>query len=407
MKKMKKVLALLTVLPLLIACLSTSVMAAEKADYTIKVYCGNNPEIKLGQFTALDFIYQGALAFKNYCESNSSGRISVEIYPSSQLGSTQEALQQCMQGTLECVMGGDGETATLYPEIQCMSIPYLYNNRDEYYAMLDSDYMAGVYADIEAKLGLKTLASADNGGFRNFSNNIRPIHSAEDMKGMKIRTMESPIFKAMLESFGASATPMAYNELYSALQTGVVDGQENSPGTTLNGSFYEVNKYYILDGHAISSIFLYMDAKFFNSLPEDLQKVVVDAGETATYAMRGGNCANEALALTALAENGMEIYSPTPEEKESFRVAQGPVTEWLKEQIGAEPVDNFMAAVDAVKAGETTSAAPSAPEASAPAATAPAAASSGMNAVTYVAIGVAVVAVLVAAFTVSKSKKKD
>lgn len=401
MKKMKKFLAMLMALTLIVGCLSTTVSAADE-EYTIKVYCGNNPEIKLGQYTALDFIFQGALAFKNYCESNSSGRIKVEIYPSSQLGSTQEALQQCMQGTLECVMGGDGETATLYPNIQCMSIPYLYNNRDEYYAMLDSDYMAGVYADIEAKLGLKTLASADNGGFRNFSNNIRPIHSAADMKGMKIRTMESPIFKAMLESFGASATPMAYNELYSALQTGVVDGQENSPGTTLNGSFYEVNKYYVLDGHAISSIFLYINSQFFNDLPADLQKIVVDAGETATYAMRGGNCANEALALTALSDNGMEVYGPTAEEKETFRVAQEPVMEWLKGQIGDEPVDEFMAAVAAVKAGEEASATTPAPSTPAPA---PAA--SGMNTVTYAAIGVAVVAVLFAVFTMSKSKKKD
>lgn len=402
MKTLKKALACLATLALLVGCIATSALAAPESDeqYTMKVYCGNNPEIKLGQYTALDFIYQGALAFKNYCESNSGGRLKVEIYPSGQLGSTQEALQQCMQGTLECVMGGDGETATLYPNIQCMSIPYLFNNRGEYYAMLDSDYMAGVYKEIESQLGLTTLASADNGGFRNFSNNIRPIHSAADMKGMKIRTMESPIYKAMLESFGASATPMAYSELYSALQTGVVDGQENSPGTTLNGSFYEVNKYYVLDGHAISSIFLYINTNYLKALPEDLQKIVVDAGHTATYAMRGGNCANEALALEALADNHMEIYSPTAEEKESFRVSQAPVIEWLKGQIGDETVDNFMAAVESVQAGQQTESNQTsvAPEAQA---------AGGMNTVTYVAIGVAVVAVLFAAFTASKNKKKQ
>ena len=347
MKTARKVLALIIVLMMTISCLSVSAFAASDKPYTIKIYCGNAPQTNLGSYQALDFIFAGALAFKNYCESNSSGRIQVEIYPSSQLGSTQEALQQCMQGTLECVMGGDGETATLYPNIQCMSIPYLFNNRDEYYAMLDSDYMKAVYADIETQLGIKTLASSDNGGFRNFSNNIRPIHSAADMEGLKIRVMESPIFRKLCESLGASATPMAYNELYSALQTGVVDGQENSPGTTLNGSFYEVNKYYILDGHAISSIYLYINSAFFNDLPEDLQKVVVDAGETATYAMRGGNCANEALALVALAENGMEIYSPTLEEKETFKVCQEPVIEWLKEQVGADVVDEFIAAHDA------------------------------------------------------------
>lgn len=400
MKKLRKTLALFAVLTLIVGCLSTSVFAAPDDSYTIKVYCGNNPEIKLGNYTALDFIYQGALAFKNYCESNSGNRITVEIYPSSQLGSTQEALQQCMQGTLECVMGGDGETATLYPNIQAMSIPYLFDNRAEFYAMQDSEYMQSMYNDIEAKLGLKTLAAADNGGFRNFSNNIRPIHSAADMANLKIRTMESPIYSKMLEAFGASATPMAYNELYSALQTGVVDGQENSPGTTLNGSFYEVNKYYILDGHAISSIFLYIGSNFYNSLPADLQQVVTEAGETAQYAMRGGNCANEALALEALANNGMEIYAPSAEEKESFRICQEPVIEWLKEQIGGETVDEFMTAVKAVKAGQSTGAA----QTVTPAGTA---SNSGMNTVTYVAIAVAVVAVLFAAYALTKSKKKE
>ena len=293
-------------------------------------------------------------------------------------------------------MGGDGETATLYPAIQAMSIPYLFDNRDEFYAMLDSDYMKGVYTDIETQLGLKTLASADNGGFRNFSNDVKPIHSAADMAGLKIRTMESPIYTKMLESFGASATPMAYSELYSALQTGVVDGQENSPGTTFNGSFYEVNKYYILDGHAISSIFLYINSKLFNGMPEDLQKVVAAAGKTAQYAMRGNNCANEALALETLTKY-MEVYSPTAEEKESFKVCQEPVIEWMKEQIGAETVDEFMAAVNAVKAGDATGAASTIGTTNV---------SSSVNTLTYVAFGVAAVAILFAVFTVSKSKKK-
>lgn len=399
MKKIKKLLAILAVLTLMTGCLSTTAMAVSNETYTIKVYCGNAPEISLGSYNALDFIFSGALAFKNYCESNSGGRITVEIYPSAQLGSTQEALQQCMQGTLECVMGGDGETATLYPNIQAMSIPYLFNNRDEFYAMQDSEYMKSMYADIEAKLGLKTLAASDNGGFRNFSNNVRPIHSAADMANMKIRTMESPIYAKMLESFGATATPLAFTELYSALQTGVVDGQENSPGTTLNASVHEVNKYYVLDGHAISSVFLYMDVNFYNKLPADLQKVVVDAGKTAQYALRGGNCANEALALESLAANGMEVYAPTAEEKETFRVCQEPVIEWLKEQIGAETVDEFMAAVETVKTGAETGVSTTIGTDGGTA--------GGMNTVTYVAIAVAVVAVLFAGYTMSKNKKKD
>lgn len=139
MKKARKLVSLLAALVIALSCLPMTAFAADET-YTIKIYSGNAPQNNYGELQALDFIYTGCLAFKNYCESNSSGRIKVEIYPSGQLGSTQEALQQCMQGTLQCVMGGDGETATLYPAIQAMSIPYLYNNRAEYYAMLDSEH---------------------------------------------------------------------------------------------------------------------------------------------------------------------------------------------------------------------------------------------------------------------------
>ena len=113
--------------------------------------------------------------------------------------------------------------------------------------------------------------------------------------------------------------------------------------------------------------------------------------------MRGTNCANEALALEALSKNGMEVYSPTAEEKESFKSCQEPVIQWMKEQIGDDTVDKFMAAVDAVKAGEATEADANTTNA----------ASSSMNTVTYIAIGVAVVAVLVAVFTITRNKKKD
>ena len=277
MKKARKLVSLLAALVIALSCLPMTAFAADET-YTIKIYSGNAPQNNYGELQALDFIYTGCLAFKNYCESNSSGRIKVEIYPSGQLGSTQEALQQCMQGTLQCVMGGDGETATLYPAIQAMSIPYLYNNRAEYYAMLDSEYMAAVYKDIEAQLGLKTLASADNGGFRNFSNDKKPVHSASDMAGLKIRTMESPIYTKMLESFGASATPMAYSELYSALQTGVVDGAEQPIANYKSNAFPEVANNLILDGHTLGAVQAVITDNAWGKLTENQQAAIMEAG---------------------------------------------------------------------------------------------------------------------------------
>lgn len=377
--------------------------AADNQVHTIKITCNNAPFLTIGNNQSLDFIYAGALAFKNYCESNSNGRLKVEIYHSGQLGGTVEALQQCVQGVVQACFAGDGEMATLYPRIQSLSVPYLFNNRIEFYNMLDSEFMAQMYAEIEKEHGIKVLASADNGGFRNFSNSKRPVRNADDLKGLKIRCMEIPAHTIMLRALGATPTPMAWAELYTALQTGVVDGQENSPGTTLNGSLHEVTKYYTLDGHSISALQLYFNTAFLNKLPADLQNVVYGAGRVAQDANRGLNNANEALALDQLAAYGMEIYAPSDAEKDTFRRAQGPVVEWLQGQIGKEYVDKFMAAVEEAKTGAIAKAKLGGTELAQGGGT-----SSGpINSVTIAAIAVAAVAVIFALFMAAKGKRKE
>lgn len=376
------------------------VKAEDNQVYTIKITSNNAPFLTIGSNQSPDFIYAGALAFKNYCESNSNGRLKVEIYHSGQLGGTVEALQQCVQGVIQACFGGDGEMATLYPRIQALSVPYLFNNRVEFYNMLDSEFMAEMYAEIEREHGIKVLASADNGGFRNFSNSKREVRSADDLKGLKIRCMEIPAHTIMLKALGAIPTPMAFAELYTALQTGVVDGQENSPGTTLNGSFFEVNKFYTLDGHSISALQLYFNTAFLNRLPADLQNVVYGAGKVAQDANRGLNNANEALALDQLAVAGMKIYAPSNAEKDTFRKAQAPVLEWLNGQIGKEYVDRFMAAVEEAKEGSIAKARLGGSEVAASAASA-----KSVNSITIAAIVIAVVAVLFALFVSFKNKR--
>lgn len=374
--------------------------AEDNQVYTIKLASNNVPFITIGSNQSLDFIYAGALAFKNYCESNSNGRLKVEIYHSGQLGGGVEALQQCVQGVIQGCFIGDGEMATLYPRIQALSVPYLFDNRVEFYNMLDSEFMAEMYAEIEKEHGIKALSSADNGGFRNFSNSKREVRSADDLKGLKIRCMEIPAHTIMLKALGAIPTPMAWAELYTALQTGVVDGQENSPATTLNGSIFEVNKFYTLDGHSIASMQLYFNSAFLSKLPADLQNIVYGAGKVTQYANRGLNNANEAFALEQLAVAGMKIYAPSSVEKETFRKAQAPVLEWLNGQIGKEYVDKFMAAVGEAKEGSIAKARLGGSEA-----VAPATSSKSINSVTIAAIIVAAVAVLFALFVSFKSRR--
>lgn len=325
----------------------TCLAAEPEPEYSISIACSSTEYTAIGNNTVINFNYAAQLAFKNYVEAASNGRIEVNIYTNSSLGNASEILLQCMQGVIECSTAGDSDLSNYYPNIQVFTIPYVFDNRVDFYDFLDSAYAAFLFEDIAQNCGVRIISAFDNGGFRNFSNNVRQIHTANDLKGLKIRCMQSASYITTLETLGATPTALAFSELYSALQTGVVDGQENAPLVMLDNSIYEQQKYYSLDGHSISPAFIIVNEQWLRSLPEELQEVVLDGGKMAQTAARGTIGASEGLALNLLTEKGVEVYAPSAEEKETFKVVQEPVIEWLRGEIGEEPVTAFMSALDA------------------------------------------------------------
>lgn len=349
MKKKMKIMRILTSLAIaafLFAGSAFRCLAAElEPEYSISIACSSTEYTAIGTNTVINFNYAAQLAFKNYVEAASNGRIEVNIYTNSALGNASEILLQCMQGVIECSTAGDSDLSNYYPNIQVFSIPYVFDNRIDFYEFLDGAYTAFMVEEIAQSCGVRIVAAFDNGGFRNFSNNVRQIHTAEDLKGLKIRCMQSASYITTLETLGATPTALAFSELYSALQTGVVDGQENAPLVMLDNSIYEQQKYYSLDGHSISPAFIIVNESWLRSLPEELQTVVLDGGKMAQTAARGTIGASEGLALNLLTDKGVEVYAPSAEEKETFKVVQEPVIEWLKGEIGEEPVDAFVKAL--------------------------------------------------------------
>lgn len=325
----------------------TCLAAEPEPEYSISTACSSTEYTAIGNNTVINFNYAAQLAFKNYVEAASNGRIEVNIYTNSSLGNASEILLQCMQGVIECSTAGDSDLSNYYPNIQVFTIPYVFDNRVDFYDFLDSAYAASLFEDIAQNCGVRIISAFDNGGFRNFSNNVRQIHTADDLKGLKIRCMQSASYITTLETLGATPTALAFSELYSALQTGVVDGQENAPLVMLDNSIYEQQKYYSLDGHSISPAFIIVNEQWLRSLPEELPEVVLDGGKMAQTAARGTIGASEGLALNLLTEKGVEVYAPSAEEKETFKVVQEPVIEWLRGEIGEEPVTAFMSALDA------------------------------------------------------------
>jgi tripartite ATP-independent transporter DctP family solute receptor len=287
-----------------------------------------------------------AMTFKEYVESRSGGRIKVEIYPACQLGSEREMLEGVKIGNIEMANTSEGPVAGFYPEILATAIPYAFKNRRVAWEVMDGPYGQNLAADVLKKTGLRCLDINDN-GYRNFTNKVHPVHTPADLKGFKIRTMENPAHMKMVNAMGAIATPIAWAEVYTALQLGTVDGQENPVSLIVAKRFYEVQKYCTLDGHIFSIDFTWINDKFYQSLPPDLKQVVKDGADMSGLVHRGMKILTNALGVDVLKKKGMEVYTPTEKERQMFKDAcQGPVIKWIKTKIEPSLVDNFLKAID-------------------------------------------------------------
>ncbi len=341
---MKRLMGLRRLAVILVVLLAAAGSAFSQ-QITFKLAFTDPPYLKIGDLQVLHHSYAGMVAFKSALEKFSNGRIKVENYPYGRLGDANENIQQIMAGTLQGATPADGAVAPFYADIQVFAIPYLFSDPLQAYALWDGPVGKQIFDDMARKSGLRVLAIYDNGGFRSFTNNRKVVRNASDMRGLRIRTMTIPAHMAMVRALGASPTPIAWLELYNALQTGVVDGEENSAATILGGSLQEVQKYYTLDEHVLGSAMIVTSDSWLKSLPRDLQDAVVRAGEIAQIAARGASRANDSLALQAIQEAGVQVYFPTPAEVKTFRDAsQQSVIDWLKKNIDPGIVDRVLRA---------------------------------------------------------------
>ena len=281
--------------------------AFAQPQYTMKISVSNSPR-------EYHYSYSPFLVFKNEVEARSNGRISVQLFPGGQLGKVASIINQVRRGVIQ---GGDCNTGHLsrtYPQIQVLSVPYLFEERDIAWKVLGGPYGDMMIEKMAKETGLRALYWGEGGGFRHFSNSKREIRVPDDMKGLKIRSMNSPFFMELISNTGASATPIAWKELYTSLQTGVVDGQENSIATFLTPKLEEVQKYITLDGHVYSITTLIVNEKFYQELPDDLKQVIQSAAVMARTANYGITVVAESNGLVYLKKKGLNIYKPKSQE---------------------------------------------------------------------------------------------
>lgn len=221
-----------------------------------------------------------AQAFADKIAELSGGQIIATVYPNSSLGSEREAAEGVKMGSLEMtVVTTDGTLPNWVPETQVLSMPYLFETKEEAYYVLDNFLQEELAPKFEEQ-GFKHLAFCEL-GFRHFTTNNREITCAADLAGQSIRVQEATVWFSLADSLGFIATPIPFNELYTALQQGTVDGQENPITSIATSAFNEVQKYMCLDGHTYGAESIIMNLDLYNSLTDE-QKGWVD--EAAAYA---------------------------------------------------------------------------------------------------------------------------
>jgi tripartite ATP-independent transporter DctP family solute receptor len=305
-------------------------------------------EIKLGHVDPADICIskKGAAgaAFKGLVEGATGGNVNVKVFPASQLGNERELIEGVKIGTIQMAFVS-GAISGFYKEAMVLDIPYLFANGPVAWTVMDGPFGDAMAKDVLQKTGMRVLAYGET-GFRNFTNSKLPIKSPADMKGLKIRVMETPVYVNMVKALGAAPTPIAWSEVYTALQQKVVDGQENPVATIVQAKLNEVQKYLTLDGHSYGVDFFLINDKFYKSLPQETQQIIKTSTVTAALIGRGIQTLVSATGVSDLQAKGMEVYAPTAAERAQFKAAsQKPVMDYVESQIGRTWIDRLLKAV--------------------------------------------------------------
>lgn len=281
--------------------------------------------------------------FQKMVEEGSNGDIKVELYPNSQLGSVPENIESMRTGGLEMCWASDAAIAGFVPEWNLVGLPFLFTSIDAAHEALDGDFGAELDKKLEEQCGIIDLANADV-GFRNITNSKKTITSVADLKGIKIRTMTNTIHIEYFKALGAIPTPMAFSELFTALQQGTVDAQENPTAMIWNNRLYEAQKYMTISEHVWSSAPITIAKDFYESLPEEYQTLIADAAKATMDRQRELITQQNTDFAKNIAEAGVEVVELTPEAKNEFQqIALDTVYKTAAEEYGQELIDLALA----------------------------------------------------------------
>ncbi|MBD8036023.1 DctP family TRAP transporter solute-binding subunit [Solibacillus sp. A46] len=303
MKKFVCVVGLVLSFALLSACTSSN----EREQYVL--YAGHS--------LAADHPFELAMQeLKQRIEERTDGRVIIETFPLSQLGAERELIEGAMLGSVDMVVSTSGPIMNFVSDFAVLDLPFLFNDRESAVNILEGEIGQELFDQLR-DIGIVGLSWGEN-GFRHVTNSLKPVETPDDLKGLSMRVQENKVFISAFKELGVTPSPMAWTEALTALQSGVVDGQENPILVIDSYKLYDANqKHMTLTGHAYSSAVFMMSEHAYNRLPEDLRQIVMEEGQKIGAYERQLVIDMEQKALARLQEQGMEVVDTI--EVDAFR----------------------------------------------------------------------------------------
>jgi len=275
--------------------------------------------------------------FAKEVEQRTNGRYKIQTFYSGALGGEREYIESVQLGTQELAFSSTGPVPNFVPETKILDIPFLFRDKEHARKVLDGEIGQDLLKKFEPK-GFKALVWGEN-GVRHMTNSKRPVNTPDDLKGLKMRTMENPVHIAAYKGLGIVTTPMAFPEVFTALQQGTVDGQENPLSVIMAGKFEQVQKHLSLTGHVYSPAILLMNKAAFDKLSAADKEAFLEAAKVAVKANRARVDQDDANGVAHLRAGGMQVIENI--DKDKFVATLAPVNAQFEKEFGKEAIDRI------------------------------------------------------------------
>ncbi|MCL1809232.1 MAG: TRAP transporter substrate-binding protein [Clostridiales bacterium] len=295
---------------------------------------------------------KGAYYFKEIIEERSEGRIRVKIYPNNQIGAPRDLCEGLQLNTIQMADNSPSVISGFTSALDPLTLPFMFPSREAAFAFAEGPVGQEITERVAKETGIRICGWGEN-GIRHISNSKRSILTPDDMKGLKIRVMQSPVYIKIFEALGASATPMSFAELFTALQQKTVDGQDNPYSTMYTNKLYEVQAYMSDLAHVFDFGLYLVSEEFYQKLPDDLRQVFDECIYEATVMSRELLVEEEKEMIKVIGEN-LELTILTDEQRSAFKEKSKPVYDWFKSVYPdeADNVDRYIAEIERLTRNE-------------------------------------------------------